>query len=52
MPKKLSEKAKAARAAYLREWYRKNPEKNREYKATYWERKAHAAQQEQEANTE
>lgn len=32
--------AKAAAAAYAREWRRKNPEKAREAKARYWEKKA------------
>ena len=36
----LSEAARKARAAYKREWTRKNPEKNKEYVARYWERRA------------
>ena len=32
--------AKAAAAAYAREWRKKNPEKCREYQRRYWERKA------------
>lgn len=32
--------AKAAWAAYQREWRRKNPEKYREIKRRYWEKKA------------
>lgn len=36
----LSEAAKRAKAAYLKEWKRKNPEKQRQYVEAYWERKA------------
>ena len=36
----MSKEARAARAAYLREWRRKHPEKQREYTARKWERKA------------
>ncbi len=36
----ISEQAKAARAAYLREWRAKNREKVRETNRRYWERKA------------
>ena len=36
----LSEAAKRAKAAYLREWKRRNPEKQRQYVEAYWERKA------------
>lgn len=36
----LSNKAKEAQRAYLREWRRKNPEKVRENNRRYWERKA------------
>ena len=38
--KKLSPEARAARAAYMREWRKKNPEKSQEYKARQWEKKA------------
>ena len=38
--KEISEKAKEAQRAYLREWRRKNPEKVRENNRRYWERKA------------
>ncbi len=37
---RLSANAKAARAAYAREWRRKNPEKQRAIVARYWEKKA------------
>ena len=36
----LSEAARKAKAAYLREWKRRNPDKQRQYVETYWERKA------------
>ena len=36
----MSKKAKAAKAAYLREWYRKHPEKRRKYAEKYWKRRA------------
>ena len=36
----MSKKAKAAKAAYLRAWYAKNPEKRKKYAETYWRRKA------------
>lgn len=36
----LTKEARAARAAYLREWRRKHPEKQSEYTARKWERKA------------
>ena len=36
----MTDEAKAARAKYQREWYKKNPDKRREYMAKYWERKA------------
>lgn len=32
--------AKAAAAAYAREWRKRNPDKCREYQRRYWERKA------------
>jgi len=41
MPKKeLSNQAIEARRAYYRDYHKKNPGKNREYKNRYWERKA------------
>lgn len=39
----LSEKAKELKAQYLREWRQKNPGKNAQYCAQYWERKAQEA---------
>jgi len=39
----MSEEAKRAAAAYAREWRRKNPEKCRQTKERYWEKKARLA---------
>ena len=36
----MTAEAKAARAEYMREWRRKHPDKQREYTARTWERKA------------
>ena len=36
----MTPEARAARAKYMREWRKKNPEKQREYNAKQWERKA------------
>lgn len=36
----LSEEAKKARAIYIREWRKKNPDKVQEYEARRWEKKA------------
>ena len=33
------DRAKAAKAAYMRKWRRENKEKNREYQIHYWSRK-------------
>jgi len=35
----LSERAKAAQKAYLKEWRRKNPDKVRSYNLNYWTKK-------------
>ena len=45
----LSPEARLARARYMREWRRKNPEKVREYTARKWERKAQQNAAEREA---
>lgn len=45
---KLTPEARAARAKYMREWRKKNPEKQREYDAKKWERKAEQIRQAQE----
>lgn len=49
--KKLSKEAQIARAAYKREWSKKNPEKNKEYMARYWQRKAEEAVRKNTENT-
>ena len=52
--KVLTPEAKAARAAYKREWTKKNPDKNREYIARYWEKKvaeAHSHKETDEAQS-
>ena len=36
----MTAEARAARAKYMREWRKKHPEKQREYDAKKWERKA------------
>ena len=49
----LPQEAREARAAYRREWNKKNPKKNKEYIARYWQRKALEmlkSQQEEQAN--
>lgn len=44
----MTQEAKAARAAYMREWRKKNPEKVREYEARKWERRAEKEKKEKE----
>ena len=46
----MSKEARAAAAAYAREWRRKNPDKCRETRARYWEKKARLASN-QKGNT-
>lgn len=48
----LSKEAKKSRAEYMKEWRRKNPEKNKEYIARYWNNKANAAPDLKEAKKE
>ena len=48
----MSEAAREARKQYKREWYARNKEKQREYTARYWERKAAEAAAEGEEPTE
>lgn len=48
----MSEKAKEARRAYLRDYRRRNPEKAKEAKARYWERKAAKLQTEEKEGAE
>lgn len=40
---KIAEKAKETRAAYLRDWRKRNPGKATEYANRYWQKKAEAA---------
>ena len=44
----MTEQAKAARRAYKREWNRKNRDRVKAAQARYWERKAQAAQDQQQ----
>ena len=46
----MTEQAKRARAAYLREWRKQNPEKFQAQLERYWERKAEKMQEEQQTN--
>ena len=48
----MTAEAKKARAAYMREWRRKNPEKQREYEAKKWERVAEQRRKERAAESE
>ena len=45
----MTPEARAARAKYMREWRKKNPEKQREYDAKKWERKGQQIREEREA---
>ena len=45
----MTKEARAARAKYMREWRKKNPEKQHEYDAKKWERKGQQIRQEREA---
>ena len=45
---KLTPEGRAARAAYMREWRKKNKDKEREYEARKWERKARQIREERE----
>ena len=45
----MTAEARAARAKYMREWRKKNPEKQREYDAKKWERKGQQINAEREA---
>lgn len=44
----MTEQAKEARRAYKREWNRKNRDRVKAAQARYWERKAQAAQDQQQ----
>lgn len=39
-----------AQAAYLREWRKKNPEKNRQYVETYWNKRIDRMKAEQQTS--
>lgn len=41
----MTEEAKAKRAAYMRQWRAKNPEKVKEANARYWMRKCEQTEQ-------
>lgn len=45
---RMSDAAKRAQSAYMREWRKKNPDKDRAARARYWERKAVKMQKEGE----
>lgn len=45
----LTGEARKARAAYLRQWRKKNPGKQKEYDQKKWEKKAAAIRAEKEA---
>lgn len=47
----MTEQAKRARAAYLREWRKQNPEKFQAQIERYWERKAQQMQAEADQPT-
>lgn len=50
MPRpRLTPEARAARAKYMREWRKKNPDKVQEYDLRKWEKKADRIRQEREA---
>lgn len=46
----MTEQAKAARRAYKREWNRRNKDKVAAAQRRYWEKKAQAAAQDQQAD--
>lgn len=48
----MSKEAKAARAAYMREWRKRNPEKKKQYEEAQWERKARKIKEEQNKKEE
>lgn len=46
------EEIRQAQAAYLREWRKKNPEKNKQYVESYWNRRIERMKAKQEQQTE
>ena len=45
----LSEEAKQERAAYMREWRAKNPQKTKQMNRKYWEKRAARKEKKQDA---
>lgn len=39
----MTDEARQARNAYMAEWRKRHPEKEREYKEKYWQRRAEGA---------
>jgi len=48
----MTEQAKEARRAYKREWNRKNRDRVKAAQARYWEKKAQAAQDQQQEQSD
>ena len=48
----MTPEAKAAFNAYMREWRKKNRDKEREYKARHWEKKARELEEREAAQIE
>ena len=46
----MTDAARAARNKYKREWYRKNPEKRRQYQERYWQKKTQSDRQKSAEN--
>ena len=44
----MTPEAKVARARYMREWRKRNPEKQKEYMENMWQKKADQREQERE----
>ena len=45
--KELSNEAREARNKYMREWRKKNPDKQKEYERRHWEKLAEKMQEEE-----
>lgn len=52
MKHKLSEAAREARNAYMRDYFKRNPEKRKAYLARYWENKANQSQHDTNGSTD
>lgn len=48
----MTEAARAARNAYRRDWYSRNRDRQKEYNAKYWEKKAAEAARENKTESE